>query len=158
MNDNNGFDLKNVIFAMLASATILIVWNMMFPPPVPEKSETAEITDTKKDIKSDLKSKVEPEKKVEVNKIAQNSNINYNTEEKTTTLESDKFKATFSSYGASIKFYALKGTKYTIDKEKTKNIVLIDDKDILSYSLSLNQGNNNLYAANLPFNISTCLT
>jgi len=156
MNENND-TTKNMFLAMGASAIILILWSMFFgPQPELEKKtedKKAENVLTKAKTKTTITETKEKKDLKAENSIVK---VDYNQEEKIATLETSKFKATFSTYGASVKHYSLKGKKYTTDKEKKKSIVLINnDKDFPAYSITMKQENKQLFPANLPFTIES---
>ncbi len=147
MNDNNDFNLnKNMLVAMLASAAIFIIWNMLFVPKqeVKPKKKEEQKTVKKEQIvkKEDIKPKEDRLKKVEVQ----------NKKEELVSLENDRFSIVLSNYGASIKKYTLKGRKYRVDD---KNIVLIDeeDNDFLPYSFALKDNSSVILPNNLAYEI-----
>jgi len=99
---------KRVLFAIILSLAVLLLWQALFPPPKPKRAERAlpQQTEEKKPLQEDVFSKAMSEKETEVSPRPASPAKPEHTplaSEKEIVVNTDLYTATFSSRGASLK-------------------------------------------------------
>jgi len=165
--ENKDNNQKNMILAVILSVAVLY-GSTFFMPKAPKpkassdkKTELAldkdkkdaspktSVTKTeKKDTQENTAEKVE-------NKETDKSLVN-NQKEEFLILENKDSKVKFSTYGASIKEFNLKGKKYTLDKAQKEQIFLIKEaeKEFYPLSFSIMKDTSKVLNNYIPFEVS----
>ena len=126
---------KRALLAVVISLAILVLWQMFFlkkVAPPPQKTETAAQPESSISTQPQTK-----EKKPTLFPSLQNeTEKKTRLDEKEITVETELYKAVFSTHGAALKSWKLKRYKTKVGKEG-EGIELITQKNPSLYPLSL---------------------
>lgn len=111
---------RRILIAILLSVLVLVLYPLLFPPPTPPPPPPDEKV---------VEAPVQKEKGEMAPRATEIIEVSGESEEKTITVETALYKATFTNKGGVIRHWELK--QYWVDLEKENNIVLFDPGEVV---------------------------